>query len=158
MKVNFFIMKTNLFLLLGATLFLSCSSDNSSFQISETDRLLFESAQKNAVSANEGFVRCENFVHAWLEYSDPVSGLIPRNNKDGKDFWNAKDAAADNYPFMVLTSFFVDQEMFDGKMMDMLNSEKRLTSRGRSMPVAEPIPNCLATFAILSMPSWRDSL
>lgn len=134
MKVNFFIMKTNLFFILGAALFLSCSMDNSSFQISETDHLLFESAKINAVSANEGFIRCENYVHAWLEYSDPESGLIPRNIRDGKDFWNAKDAAADNYPFMVLTSFFVDQEMFDGKMMDMLNSEKLLTSRVRSMP------------------------
>ena len=76
-------MRTYLFIILGAVFFLSCSEDKSTFQISKTDNLIFEMAKENAVSANEGFVRCENFVHAWLEYSDPESGLIPRNiNKD----------------------------------------------------------------------------
>ncbi len=127
-------METNILLVTGVLLFLSCSSKNPSFQISESDSLLFKAAKKNAIAANEGFVRCDKYVNAWLEYSDPGSGLIPRNIKDGRDFWNAQDAAADNYPFMVLTSFFVDQDLFDGKMIDMLQSEKRLTSRVKSLP------------------------
>ncbi len=112
----------------------SCFGDSSTFQLSKQDESSIAFAKINAKSANEGFVRCENFVEAWLNYSDPESGLIPRNLKDGKDYWNAKDAAADNYPFMVLTSFFTNQNRFDGKMKDMLISEKKLTSRIRSMP------------------------
>lgn len=122
------------FLILAVMLIFSSCQNQSSFEVSENDNDLFESAHKNAVLANEGFIRCENFVSGWLEYSDPESGLIPRNINDGKDYWNAKDAAADNYPFMVLTSFFVDQNQFNGRMLDMLNSEKRLTSRVKSMP------------------------
>lgn len=114
--------------------FYSCFGDSSTFQLSKQDESNMVIAKINAKSANEGFVRCENFVEAWLNYSDPESGLIPRNLKEGKDFWNAKDAAADNYPFMVLTSFFTNQNRFDGKMKDMLISEKKLTSRIHSMP------------------------
>ena len=134
MKKSFYNLTHVSFLLLAAILFSSSCSDQPSFNISEKDKILFESAQKNAVLANEGFIRCENFVNGWLEYSDPESGLIPRNIDASKDFWNAKDAAADNYPFMVLTSFFVDQDLFNGKMLEMLKSEKSLTSRVRSMP------------------------
>jgi len=125
--------KTSIFVIC-TFLFVCCNSDNSQFSISDSDQIYFTKAFQNAELANEGFVRCENFVNAWLDYSDPVSGLIPRNIEESKDFWNAKDAAADNYPFMVLTSFFTNQEMFDGRMMDMLNSEKSLTSRIGSLP------------------------
>ncbi len=114
--------------------FYSCSGDKSTIQLSKSDESKIEIAKANGISANEGFVRCENYVNAWLEFSDPESGLIPRNLKDGKDFWNAQDAAADNYPFMVLTSFFTNQKMFDGRMKEMLASEMKLTSRVNSLP------------------------
>jgi hypothetical protein len=117
-----------------SSILLSCQNENSQLIMSASEKLLVEQADLNAVKANEGFIRCENFVHGWLEYQDPQSGLIPRNITESKDIWNAKDAAADNYPFMVLTSFFVDQELFNGKMIDMLESEKNLTSRIGSLP------------------------
>ena len=93
------------FLVLQVFISFSCTSENP-YQISEVEQNHFEFSKQNAVLANEGFIRCENFAHAWLAYADPGSGLIPRNIDKDKDFWNAKDAAADNYPFMVLTSFF----------------------------------------------------
>ena len=130
----FFIMTRNSLMVLGAIFITSCGGKDAKFQISEKDKHLFESAINNAELANSGFIRCENYVNAWLQYSDPVSGLIPRNIDQGKDYWNAKDAAADNYPFMVLTAFFVDQGLFDGKMMEMLNTEKSITSRVGSLP------------------------
>lgn len=111
----------------------SCQSGDP-FSLSESDVQLFDLTKQNGKLASEGFVRCENFVHGWLEYSDSASLLIPRNIEESIDFWNAKDAAADNYPFMVLTSFFVDRGLFKGRMKDMLDSEKRLTSRVNSMP------------------------
>jgi len=115
-------MRAIFLIIVSAFLFFSCKKNNSQYLISHTDSLLFEQTYVNGELANEGFVRCENYVNAWLGYSDPISGLIPRNIESGKDFWNAKDAAADNYPFMVLTAFFVNQELFDGRMIDMLNS------------------------------------
>ena len=88
------------------------------------DRQIMVEALKNGALANEGFIRCEKYVHAWLEYADPETGLIPRNIDSSKDFWNAQDAAADNYPFMVLTSFFVDKNLFEGTMRMMLDNDE----------------------------------
>jgi len=64
----------------------------------------FRTALQNGTLANEGFRRCRNFVAGWLKHADPKTGLIPRNISRDKDIWNAKDSAADNYPFMVLTA------------------------------------------------------
>ncbi len=64
----------------------------------------FVRASENGCLANEGLTRSRNFVKGWLETADPKTGLIARNLKDSKDIWNAKDSAADNYPFMVLTA------------------------------------------------------
>lgn len=122
-------------LYLGALLLVinSCQSVDQ-YEVSEADKKLFDLARQNGIVANEGYVRCRNFVNAWLQYADATSLLIPRNLESGIDFWNAKDAAADNYPFMVLTSYFTDRELFVGRMQAMLESEKKLTSRVNSLP------------------------
>ena len=91
-------------------------------------------AIQNAALANEGFQRSLAFTKAWLEQRDPETGLIPRNLDQSNDIWNAKDAAADNYPFMVLTSALLDEDLFTGEMMEMLATETRLTSRVDHMP------------------------
>jgi hypothetical protein len=111
----------------------SCSNDRSSFTATDNS-LLLDSAGNGGIDAQEGFVRCQRYLDAWLAIADSSTGLIPRNVETGIDFWNAKDAAADNYPFMTLSAFFVDQDLFDGRMHDMLATEKRLTSRVRTMP------------------------
>ncbi len=94
----------------------------------------FGQAEKNARQAAEGLFRCRRFVDGWLAHADPKSGLIPRNLGDGKDLWNAKDSAADNYPFMVLTCAIADRPLFDGRMLEMLRAEERLTSRIGRLP------------------------
>jgi len=71
-------------------------------------------------------------VEGWLALADPESGLIPRNSK--KLHWNAEDAAADNYSFMVLTSSFTNRERFNGRMREMLATEIKVTSRIDSLP------------------------
>ena len=73
----------------------------------------FDRAEVNGKLANEGFNRCLNYVNGWLRLADPSTGLIPRNINDklSKDIWNAKDCAADNYPFMVLTSALLDRQI-----------------------------------------------
>ncbi len=94
----------------------------------------FENALANGRTANEGFARCGRYVQGWLKLADKETGLIPRNRKDL--FWNAKDAAADNYPFMVLTTAIIDRQLFEGRMKDMLATEIRLTSRVGRLPGA----------------------
>ncbi len=94
----------------------------------------FRKAEQNARRANEQFFRCRRFVDGWLEHADPATGLIPRNLTRSVDIWNAQDSAADNYPFMVLTCALTDRELFEGRMLDMLRTETRLTSRIDRLP------------------------
>jgi len=95
--------RTGIFLILTCTLIItgSCQS-NSSFP--EGTEKIFEETIQNGKVSNEGYNRCLRFVHGWLELADSATGLIPRNinDKESQDIWNAKDCAADNYPFMVL--------------------------------------------------------
>lgn len=91
-------------------------------------------ARRNAKVANEGFRRSYDFLHAWMKERDEKTGLIPRNLDSSKDFWNAQDAAADNYPFMVLTAALLDAPVFKKEMQEMLATETRLTSRLDRLP------------------------
>ncbi len=94
----------------------------------------FVQARENARLANEAFARCRRYVDGWLAHADPKTGLIPRNFRDGVDFWNGRDCAADNYPFMVLTAAMTDRGLFAGRMLDMLRTEQRLTARLGRLP------------------------
>ncbi|HUT37136.1 MAG TPA: hypothetical protein VNE39_26885 [Planctomycetota bacterium] len=89
----------------------------------------FRLAEKNGRLANEMLYRCRKFVEGWLAQADPKTGLIPRNLGGSRDQWVIKDSAADNYPFMVLTSALTDRALFEGRMLDMLRTEAKLTSR-----------------------------
>lgn len=119
----------NLAILLFGLFILGCSSTNLT---SEN----FKKAEANGQIVNEGYNRCLNFVNGWLEKADPVTGLIPENFKNSKgiDTWNAYNNAADNYAFMVLTAYLLDEGLYNGRMLKMLNTEKRFTSRVRSLP------------------------
>ncbi|HQO34431.1 MAG TPA: hypothetical protein PLG59_07210, partial [bacterium] len=90
-------------------------------------------AEQNGEQARKALLHCRQFVYAWLDHADPTTGLIPRNlSKDA--FWNARDSAADNYPFMVLTAALTDRPLFEGRMKDILRTEIRLTSRVGALP------------------------
>ena len=102
---------------------------------SPTNDSAFRQALKNGRFANEGFVRCQNYVKGWLKHADPNTGLIPRGLRGGRrDIWNAQDSAADNYPFMVLTAAITNRPLFEGRMLDMLRAETKLTSRIGALP------------------------
>ncbi len=94
----------------------------------------FRDAEANARRWAEMLFRCRRFVDGWLAHADPNTGLIPRNLNRSRDIWNAKDAAADNYPFMVLTCALTDRAMFRGRMRGMLRTETELTSRVGRLP------------------------
>ncbi len=88
----------------------------------------FEDAAANGRLAQEGLARCHRFLVAWLERAEPTTGLIPRNLTDSP-YWNGRDSAADNYPFMVLSAWFTDRAAYEGPLRRMLGVERRLTAR-----------------------------
>jgi len=94
----------------------------------------FRRAERNARRANEMLFRSRRFVDGWLAHADKQTGLIPRNLTRDTHIWNPQDSAADNYPFMVLTCALTDRALFDGRMLDMLRTETRLTSRVDRLP------------------------
>jgi hypothetical protein len=94
----------------------------------------YSEAEENGKLVNEGFRRCIEYVDAWMQYADPSTGLIPRNIRDSRDYWNAWDAAADNYPFMVLTASIQMPDFFKTTAPAMLEAEGRLTSRTGNLP------------------------
>jgi hypothetical protein len=98
------------------------------------DMAAFQEAIDNGKLVNEGFNRCIRYVKGWIKYADPATGLIPRNLTDSKDYWNAWDAAADNYPFMVLTSSILMPDFFRNTAITMLNTEKTITPRIGKLP------------------------
>ncbi len=117
--------------LLLVILISACNNNQVEFEI---PKQIIVDLQASSELANEGFIRSRDFVSGWLEYADSTTGLIPRNLTSGKDIWNAQDAAADNYPFMVLTAAITDKALFEGRMLDMLRIETELTSRIGALP------------------------
>ena len=90
-------------------------------------------AEKNAIQSQRAVRFCRRFAQGWLAHADPRSGLIPRN-LTGDDYWNAKDAAADNYPFIVLTAHILDDHYLKRIAAEILAQEEKLTSRLDSLP------------------------
>ena len=94
----------------------------------------FAQAAANAKLANEAFIRSDRLMMDWLSLADPISGLLPRTTTNDRDIWNAKDCAADLYPFLVLTAWFTRPELYHGQMQEMLLSETALTARIGRLP------------------------
>lgn len=92
------------------------------------DRAAFADAAANGALVQEGLNRCNRFLHGWLATAEPASGLIPRNLRDSP-YWNGKDSAADNYPFMVLSADFTERALLAARLQPMLEAERRLTTR-----------------------------
>lgn len=91
-------------------------------------------ATENGKQSNEGFVRSLKFVDGWLTKTDSASGLIPTNLTSASDVWEPHNSAADNYAFMVLTAYLLDKNLYNGDMLEMLKTERELTSRVKTLP------------------------
>jgi len=90
-------------------------------------------AEKNAEDSRRAVVFSRRFARGWLVHADPRSGLIPRN-LTADAYWNARDAAADNYPFIVLAAHILDDRALKETVASMLERERKLTSRLASLP------------------------
>ena len=95
---------------------------------------IINQAIENGKQASEGYARSLHFVKGWLTKTDSASGLIPTNLTKAVDVWEPHNSAADNYAFMVLTAYLLDKDLYNGEMLDMLNTERKLTSRIKSLP------------------------
>jgi hypothetical protein len=95
---------------------------------SKARRETVQQAVANGEAAAEAFTRSRRYVDGWLAHADPKTGLIPRN-LDDSNFWNGRDSAADNYPYMVLTAAMTDRALMNGRLLDMLRTEERITAR-----------------------------
>jgi hypothetical protein len=85
-------------------------------------------AAANGLLVQEGLNRSNRYLHAWLGVAEATTGLIPRNLTDSP-YWNGKDSAADNYPFMVLSADLTERALLETRLRPMLDAESRLTAR-----------------------------
>jgi hypothetical protein len=95
---------------------------------------IIEKAFENGIQANNGFSRSLKFVEGWMTKTDSITGLIPTNLTSANDVWEPHNSAADNYAFMILTTYLLDKDLYNGKMREMLETEKKFTSRVKSLP------------------------
>ena len=92
-----------------------------------------EAAAENGLRTRELVTFCLNYADGWLKQADPETGLLPRRlNED--HFWNAKDCAADNFPYLLLTARVTGQTHLERAAMAIFEAEKRLTPRVGSLP------------------------
>ena len=118
----------------GSLVALGLVADAHAQQAGRMPPATFTEAAANARLANEGFVRADRLMMDWLTLADPRSGLLPRNTTNDRDIWNAKDCAADLYPFLVLTAWYTRPALYEGRMQEMLLTETALTARLGRLP------------------------
>ncbi len=94
---------------------------------------MWKKARANGVDTQQAVAFSRQYAHGWLSYADPQSGLLPRTIH-GSALWNARDCAADNYPFIVLTAHVLDDYYLKQAAVSLLETEKRLTTRVDGLP------------------------
>lgn len=68
-----------------------------------------QAALLNSILAQEAFQRAYRTLKAWEKLRDPETGLVPRATHPEMAYWNAKDTAADLFPFLLLASQYLDK-------------------------------------------------
>jgi len=89
---------------------------------------------QSAKLANEAFRRCDDYLNAWIKYIDSESGLLPQNLSQGKGIWTPENSAADNFPFMIITSHFTKPWILNAILWKSLIGEKTLTISQYGLP------------------------
>ncbi len=90
-------------------------------------------AAENGRRTREIIAFCLNYADGWLKQADPATGLLPRRLNTDR-FWNSKDCAADNYPYLLLTAKVTGQVHLERTALAVLETERRLTPRIDSLP------------------------
>jgi hypothetical protein len=102
---------------------------------------LWKQAAENGVTVNDVFARTRKMVHAWLSYADKETLLLPdrlpgliRGKPNTQLLYTPHNSGADNYPYLIITSWFTDPALYRGRMMDMLRNEIRYTNVDGAIP------------------------
>jgi len=102
---------------------------------------LWKQASANGAAVNDIFARTRKMVHAWLSYADKETLLLPdrlpgliRGKPNSQLLYTAENSGADNYPYLIITSWFTDPALYHGRMMDMLRNEIRYTNVSGAIP------------------------
>lgn len=90
-------------------------------------------AEANGRQSQQAIQFCHRYAHGWLGHADTKSGLLPRTLK-GDALWNAKDCAADNYPFLALTARMTGDFYLERTAAFILEQETKLTCRLDRLP------------------------
>ncbi len=92
-------------------------------------------AEENGKQSQRMVEFCTAYVRGWLRHADPKSGLLPRTVRQGGErYWNAKDCAADNLPFLALTAEVTDDYYARRAARHMLAQEQHLCNRLGPLP------------------------
>ncbi len=76
---------------------------------------------------------CVRYANGWLAHADARSGLLPRT-LTGDAYWNAKDCAADNFPFLAMTAHLTGLPHLRRAADFIFAQEQKLTRHGSGMP------------------------
>jgi hypothetical protein len=100
----------------------------------------FRAAAENGVRSEEVFRRTRHMMNGWLAYADERTLLLPdfipgyKRGQRELGVYTPHNSGADNYPYLLATSFFTDRALFHGRMRDMLRNEVRFTSAADGVP------------------------
>jgi hypothetical protein len=100
----------------------------------------FQRAADNGLRAEEVFRRTRRMMNAWLAHADERTLLLPdfipgyTRARRELGVYTPHNSGADNYPYLLATSWFTDREVFAGRMRDMLRNEIRYTSAPDGVP------------------------
>ncbi len=94
---------------------------------------VWSDAQRNGEQSRQAIALCRAYARGWLAHADPKTGLLPRN-LTADPWWNARDAAADNYPFLALTAAIAGDHHLWQDALRILAQERKLTPRLDSLP------------------------
>ncbi len=102
---------------------------------------VWQRARANGVAVNDVFERTRRMLRAWLAFADPETLLLPdrlpgplRGKINTELLYTPHNSGADNYPYLILTTFFTDRGLYRGRMMDMLRNEIRYTNVSGAIP------------------------
>ena len=102
---------------------------------------LWERARANGRQVDEIFARTQKMLRGWLAYADKETLLLPdrlpgliRGKPNTQSLYTPHNSGADNYPYLILTAYFTDPDLYRGRMVDMLRSEVRYTAVGGAIP------------------------
>jgi hypothetical protein len=79
----------------------------------------------NSILSQEAFQRAYHALKAWEKARDPITGMVPRGITPKMRYWNAKDTAADLFPFLLLACQYLDKN--NTKLwLEMLEKEREI--------------------------------